>query len=142
MTEYVGRATELHWDPMGGTAWKKIAQIRDLSLPSFSREEIDTSHRDQNFWRTFAKGMKDAGEIGFDIMFDPQLASHGTASASGLLADFANDGTALPNWKIVFPDTTEWTCLGFVSGFDGDSPQDDALTADLSIKLSGEPSFG
>lgn len=139
MTEYVGRATELHWDQAGGTSFTKLAQIRDISLPSITREEIDTSHRDQNFWRTFAKGMKDAGEITFDIMFDPALATH--SSAAGLLSDFNDDGTALPNWKIIFPDLTEWTSLGFVSGFDGDSPQDDALTADLSVKLSGQPTF-
>jgi predicted secreted protein len=59
----------------------------------------------------------------------------------GVLDDFVS-GT-LRNWRIVFPDTgaTEWDFAAFVTGYEPKMPHDGALTADISLELSGTPTL-
>lgn len=140
MTKHVGMLADLYWDPAGGTAWgSAISQVRDISGPSFSRNAIDVTTRDQtdDYWMEYLKGLKDGGELTFDLAFDP--AVHGTAS-SGLLSDF-EENTTIPEWRLVFPDSTEWTFPGFLTAFEPAEPLDDVLGASLTVKISGKPTL-
>ena len=137
MTKYAGHDVDLNVDMDGGTTYTTIAQIGDLSGPSISRNAIDVTTRDTTpaFWREFIKGFKDGGEITFTLMFDPSETTHGTTS--GFLKDFEVDGTVIPAWQMAFPDGTNATFDGLLSSFDVSSPLDDALTADVTVKISG-----
>lgn len=138
MTKYAGHDADLAWDPAGGTAWVTIAQIVDLSGPSLGRNPIDVSTRDTTGnWREFAKGFKDPGEVTFNVIFDPSLAGH--ASASGLLSDFNDDSATLPAWRVTWPDAAVWTFDGFITAQEPGAPLDDALTMDVTVKVSGVP---
>lgn len=142
MAEYAGHDTDLHWDPAGGTAFVLIGQIRDLGGPGLQRNPIDSTHRDVTaYWRKFLKGFKDAGELTFDVALDGDLASHGTAALSGMLYDFNNDGVTLPKFRVTFPSGRIWTCSGMITGYEPSSPLDDLETADITVKLSGQPTF-
>lgn len=142
MAEYAGHVTTLEWDPAGGTAFVSVAQIRDLSGPSFSRNPIDASHRNTpSYWRKHIKGFKDGGEISFDLAYDGDLASHGTAAISGLLYDFNNDAATLAKWRVTFPSGRICTMDGMVTAFEVNNPLDDLLTADVTIKLSSIPAW-
>ena len=139
MTKYEGGGVTLAWDNSGGTSFTDIGQVVDYGGPTLGRNSIDSTTRDDtNKWRTFIKGWKDAGELTFGVALDPALASHSTAA--GFLGDFLDDST-IPNWQITFPDSTTWECLGFLTGSEPTGPLDDLLTADVSIKLSGEPTL-
>lgn len=141
MAEYPGFNTDLYWDRAGGTVFVKVGQIRDLSGPGLSRNAIDSSHRDTTGnWMTFIRGYKDPGEISFDVILDQDLATQGTA-ATGLLGDFSQDGTVNPNVRLIFPDGWKWTCKGFLTGYEPSSPLDDVYSADITLKLSGTPTF-
>lgn len=132
---------ELAWDPAGGSAFTDIAQVKMITPPGISRESIDvTTHDSANAWMEFIKGMKDGGEVSFDIEYDPDLGSHD--ATTGLLSDFAEDSD-IAAWRLRFPDTnqTTWTFPGFLTAFNptGDPKAD--LTASITIKVSGQPTL-
>lgn len=117
-----------------------IAEVKDISLPHFARDMIDvTTHSSTEAWREFMAGLKSGGEVTLDINFIPTDATH--SYAAGLLHDLI-DGT-LRNFKIVLPDVgnTTWTFSAFVSDFTPKAPVSGALTAAVTLKLSGKPTL-
>lgn len=140
MAKYAGHDVTFAWDPAGGTAYATIAQIVDLSGPGLARNAIDTTTRDNAtaFWRTFVKGFKDAGEMTFNVLFDPSLASH--SSAAGLLSDYNDDSTEA-SFRVTFPDAAVWTFGGFLTDFSITAPLDDNLGGDITVKISGQPTL-
>ena len=118
-------------------AYVTIASVRDISAPSMKTTSIDTSSR-ASLARTFAPGMVDPGELVFDIVYDPDADSHAAGVAGGLVK-LEKDGTVC-NWQLLFPVATTITgCSfsGFVTKLDIKTPMDGAMTADLTIKISG-----
>ena len=119
----------------GGTAY---AQVQSLTGPGLSADVIDvTNMASTNAWEEVVVGILRSGEMSMDIVYDPENATHANAG-SGLLADFL--ARASTTFTIVFPDTgaTEWTFSAFVTGFEPSMPHDDALTAAVTFKLSGD----
>lgn len=115
-----------------------VAAVRDIAGPSMATNPIDVSSR-ASIARTFLPGMRDNGEITFDIIYDPDLASQ-SASVAGGLVKLQLDGTA-SNWKLLFPTATTIAQVGFsafVTNFSAKEPMDDAMTADLTLKIAGE----
>jgi hypothetical protein len=47
------------------------------------------------------------------------------------------------SYALVFPSTAavSWTFTAFVVGFEPDMPHDGALTASVSLKLTGQPTL-
>jgi hypothetical protein len=111
--------------------------VRDINGPGMVTTAIDTSSRASKA-RTFLPGMYDAGELTFDILYDPDAASH-IATAAGIVG-LQQAGTVVTG-ILTFPDTSPATCTFtcFVTGTSIKSPMDDALTADVTVKISGAP---
>jgi predicted secreted protein len=128
---YSGFEVELHMETGTPGTYAAVANIRDLDGPGIEVEEVDSSSRSSG-WMTFRPGMKNGGEVSLDVVYDPAL--HTTLRAT--------IGTT-KNWKIVMPDTgaEEWAFSGFVKQFSPSAPLNDALTADITIKVSGEVTF-
>jgi predicted secreted protein len=136
MAKRVGHDVVLQWDRAGGTVYSTIAQIVDISGPSMSRNAIDATTRDSTeYWREFLKGFKDAGEITFNLMYDPALAGH--SGTAGILADFYADST-IPAWRMQLPGSRNYTFRGFSTAFEVGAPLDDALAVDLTVKVTGK----
>lgn len=118
-----------------------VAEVNDITPPSLGRDEIEvTHHQSPNRWREFIKGLKDAGEFSMSINYIPTNSTHN--ASTGLLADFAND-TTVDTWTLVFPDTalTTWSFPGFMKGFAPKAPIDDKLSADVTMKVTGQPTL-
>ncbi len=116
----------------------EVAEVTTVSGPGLTRETIDASHmQSPAMWREFIKGMKDAGELSFDVNMIP-----GNASQWGLISDFYDD-VALANFDLVFPDArgTVWSFRGIVTSYEPTNAIDDKLAASVTIKLSGVPSL-
>jgi predicted secreted protein len=140
MSKDQGFLVTLQWDPAGGTAFSTIGQVMDINGPEISRDEIEVTTRDSTeYWMEFIKGMKNGGNISFGLVLDLSLASHGTA-ATGLLSDLQNEGT-IPAWRLNFPQSRRASFAGFVTAFPPASPMKDALTADITVKVTGKPTF-
>jgi predicted secreted protein len=118
----------------------KIGEVKSIGGPSFSSDTNDvTSHSSPGAWREFIASLIDPGDLSFDINFVPTNATHN--ASTGLLADFQN--RVRRNFKIVFPDggSTTWSFQGIITGFNMNAPIDDALTASVTIKITGQPTL-
>lgn len=141
MTEYAGYGTTLEIEI--ASVWTMVAQVVDLDGPSIEAEQIEVSHRgdDSTFdrYRRFVAGLIDAGEMSFDIIFDPDHASH-DPTITGSLYDLIETGDTA-NFRINFPGVgsavTRAAFQGFVSSFGITSPLEDGLKADIAIKITG-----
>jgi predicted secreted protein len=121
--------------------YNTIAEIRSLSGPTFQADVLDaTVHNTPSAWRQFISGLLDGGEISMDINFIPTDATHEAAS-TGLLYLFQN--RVQRNFQLVFPDTgnTTWTIPGIVTGFEMSADPADILSASVTIKVNGAPTF-
>lgn len=130
-----GAAFELFNNDSPG--WVTLAEVFNIVPPSLARDAVDASHNQSTqAWRDFIPGLKDGGEVTFELNFIPA----GQAN-SELLRTFNDD--ALIQCRIVFPDSpaTTWTFSGYVTAYEPDAPTDDRMTASVTIKLSGKPGF-
>ena len=146
MANHPGHLGTLSWDVAGGTAYVAIAQIRDLSGPSFSRNEIEVADRSStNYYNEYLGGRVDPGAISFGLTWDPiSTTSHAQASGTGLLADLETDQCTQATWQWRVDGcggTATFVFSGFVSGYDIDTPFEDVLTAEVTIKISGKPTL-
>ena len=140
--------------PRGDTSpytFKTFADVRSIRGPTGQTEQIDvTSHSSPSGSKEFIAGPRDYGTLTFTINFNPSDNTHKdrdglavtTTETDGLLYQFRTGTTY--HYRLQFPQTspdTQWEFDGFVQGFEVNLPVDDAMTADVTIKVSGVPDF-
>ena len=126
-----------------GTALKKgdvtYAQVTNISGPGLSLDTEDvTSHDSAGGWEEVVGTILRSGEVTMDIVYDPANATHKYA-AGGLLYDLVSR-TAI-SLSLVFPGAVTWSFNTLVTGFEPSAPVDGALTAAVTLKLTGEPTL-
>ena len=74
------------------------------------------------------------------LIFDPADATQDDTGPDGLLSLFDNQ---LENgFQIVFPISgVIWRFAGLVSAYEPGAPFDEALTASVTVKVTGQPTF-
>lgn len=124
-----------------GAGYVTTAQVRDVAGPSLKQDTVQVTHRDGNKWREYLGGLRDGGEVQLDVVYDPDLQTHSASAAPGFVY-LLNNGT-LADWQMVFPDTTNTISQFFalVTGFEPTAPMEDALTAKITLKISGAPAW-
>lgn len=128
--------THGHGTTLTGATSGLIGNIMSVAVDGMTRDPIDISTMDSvNKWREFIAGMLDAGEITLDINYDGSAAGIVNALNAALASG------ALETWTVVFPDTSSFASSGLVTSLGINSPFDDKMTAPVTIKLSGEPTF-
>ena len=118
-----------------------IAQVTSISGPGLSLDVEDvTTHDSTAAWEEVVGTILRSGEISMDIVYDPVAATHKNA-AGGLLADLV--ARTPQTYSLIFTDAadTEWTFSAFVVGFEPDMPHEGALTASVTMKLTGQPTL-
>ena len=128
-----------------GTALKKggveYANVTNISGPGLSLDTEDvTSHDQATPWEEIVGTILRSGEVTLDLIYDPANATHKYA-AGGLLYDLVQR-TAIA-LTLVFSDTaaTTWTFNALVTGFEPTAPVEGALTASVTLKLTGAPTL-
>jgi len=114
-----------------------IAEVKDISGPGMSLNTADVTAHDGSGWREHVATLLDAGEVSFDVNYVPTNATHN--NTAGLIKMMTS--RALRNYQLVFPGPTTWTFAAFVTGFEPGSPVDGALTASVSMRISGQPTL-
>lgn len=117
-----------------------IAEVKDISGPSLSLNPVGvTNQSSTGGWAEFIGGLLDAGEVTFDINYLPTHATHN--AATGLIRDLVN--RTKRNFKLIFPNAgaTTWAFTALVTAFSPSEPVADALTASVSLKISGQPTL-
>lgn len=133
-----GAATTLNVSTLGLGSYTAIAQIRDIRGPGLSVNAINVTTRDSAD-EEFVDGLRDGGEVTFDILFDPaSTASHGT-TGNGLTALMR--GSTVVDWRLSLQGTTNWDFSGYVARMEPMAPLDDAFRAMVTIRVTGQPAL-
>lgn len=113
-----------------GTAWVAIAEVKSISGPTMTREMIDVTNLDSTGgYREFIPSFRDGGTV--------TLAMNYTyAGYSSLKDDFQSD--TLVDYEILLSDGTSIEFGGYVQDLPVNVTFDDAVTNDVTIKVSGE----
>lgn len=126
---------------IGGTAGTAIVNITEIDGPELSAETMDmTAHDSAGSYREIIPTFLDAGEVSFTIQYDPAHATHKNA-AGGLLYLYAQK--TLSSFALGMPTTPAANIVfsGYVTKFKPGMPLDGALTAEVSIKVTGAPTL-
>lgn len=112
-----------------------IAQVTNVTPPQYSRETVDVTDKDSvGGYREYIGNLIDGGEVSCEILYDPD--DHNT-----LLADFEDDQPI--NWQVEFPTSPvkKQSFAALLTGFAPAAPMDAALTATITLKVSGKPTW-
>lgn len=111
-----------------------VAEVTNITPPALARDSVDASHEaSPESWREFIPGMKDGGEMSFDINFVP-----GSSTTLLLLAEIE---AAVGNKQVVWTTGEIMSFAGFCTAFEPDTPIDDKMTASVTYKVSGKPTL-
>lgn len=138
MTVIHGFGTKFSRETVTPGTYADIAQVVNIGGPALSREAIDATSMDSSGrWRQFIAGLRDAGEVTLELLFDPDNTGQ---------QDLRNDLSTLDtlkNYRITFPDATPTTVTfgGLITRFDPKAPMDEKLVASVTVKLSGAPTW-
>ena len=124
-------------DDASPEVYTALAEVIGLSGPGLSMDTVEATHTESaNAAKEYIAGLIDAGELSIDANFLPA-----NATQTGVISDWQNRTTR--NFQIVWPDTanTTWSFTGFITNFEPASPIEDRMTASITIKLTGIPTF-
>ena len=113
---------------IGGFA---IAEVYSLT-PSIEFDDIDVTDFDSGQWREYIKGLGSC-ELTAELRWRPDTHK------SDVMVHLTN--TTAQAFRIEWVDGTNWTFTGFVQGFDGNSPHDDALGTTIRIRMTGSLNY-
>ena len=126
-------------DTTAGVAAVEIAQISNISGPGLSVDMIEvTTHDSTNAWEDVVAGILRTGELTLDIVYDPAGATH-AAAAGGLIYRLENRQYTW--FDLTFFTTYNWTFSGYITGFTPGAPVEGALTAAVTLKITGPPTL-
>lgn len=113
-----------------------VSEVTNISGPGFSSDTLDdTTHNNSDKFRTYKKGLTDAGEItieGFLNQDDYSTVEDAAATTSEYSAT-----VTMPT----SPSVTQWEANGFVTGFECEAPYDGLIGFSATFKVSGKPTL-
>ncbi len=117
-----------------------IAEVTEIGGPSLVLDPLDvTSHESPGAFREFVGGLLDGGEVTFTINYVPTAGTHD--GTTGLVADMV--ARTVRNYQLIFPDVglTQWDFSALVTAFEPAEPVDDRLSAEVTLKVTGQPTL-
>jgi len=116
-----------------------IAEVKGLGGPNQSMSPIEVTNVDSAGWREFIGGLKDAGEVTFQINFIPNSSQH-----RQLLADLGTDPAPQINYRIEFNNTAGSILLFpkcLVTNFSVTEELESSVMASITLRPSGQPTW-
>lgn len=135
--ESIGHGTKLYRtaDATAGGTRQHVGRIRDVTPPALSRDPVETTDMESvDRWREYIGGGKDAGELSFEMTFDP-----GSTEVTAFMGELNTDTAGY--YILVFPDGSEWGFTALLTGYEPGVPVLDKMTASITFKLSGKPGW-
>lgn len=127
----IGNGTQFQIEGATANTFDTIAEVFDISPPNETTDVIDaTTFGSADGMREYILGLTDPGECSFEMNFVP-----GSASEQKILTVKA--ARAAKKFRIVFPNLATWTFSGLLTGYEPAVPNDDKMTATVTIKLTG-----
>jgi predicted secreted protein len=115
-----------------------VGEINDIQPPAPTKETVDTTHMGSvGGYREFISGLKDGGEVTFNINFS-------YADYKVFKDNFENDDQPR-RYRVQFPDDvtnpTTWYFDAVVTAIPPQAPTADKVVADITLKVSGKSDF-
>ena len=130
--------TTLGLDPAGGTSYTTVAEVIEINGEGVEVSRTKMSNlTSPNAYHEKRPGFADAGQVTFKCTWTK-------AQYSTFLT---NIRTALMAWKVTFPLVgaesvpSTWACAGHLSKLGFAVPEDDRITNDVTVDVSGKPTF-
>lgn len=114
-----------------------VALVSDIEGPGLKGDTIDTTNHDNaDRYKEFIVGLKEGGDVKLKIFFDPLESTH-----TALLTAF--EARTLDTYAIIPPvaGSPAWAILALVIAFDNKFKVNAAMEADVTLKVSGKPTF-
>lgn len=122
----------------GETTFTSIAQVQNISGPALALDTEDvTTHDSTAAFEEVVATILRTGELSLDIVYDPNAATH---NATAGLVQMLETQT-LCGFNLIFPGPYQWDFAAYVTGFEPSAAHDGALTATVSLKLTGAPTL-
>lgn len=125
----IGNGSEFQIEGATPGTFTTIAEVTDITPPNETVNAVTYSTLASPYMKALA-GVIDPGEASFEMTFMPGSASE-TLIVNTLHARKAT------NFRIVFPNLATWTFEGIITGYEPAVPNDDRMTATVTIKVSG-----
>ncbi len=113
----------------------ELAEIKSITPPSISVDQVEVTHmQSPNRYREFISGLLDGGEASFEMNFIPGSTS------DDRLFELLNLPTGVSRrraCRISYPNGVTWSFEAEVTGYEPDIPFDDAMTATVTLKVTG-----
>lgn len=135
-TGFVGKGVTLEIDD-GASTFTGVINLSTVNISGRDAEEIDFTHLGSTgSYREFQQGFKDPGTLEFQVQFDPTSGTHdgSTNGLEGLLNSGANRSFRL-NYV---PKGERHVGTGFIKGVNVSVGLDNAVTADVTLRVSGQ----
>jgi len=118
-------------------AMTKVGEIITVSEPSRTKDTVDATNMDSpDRYREFISGLKDGGEV--PLEFNRIQDDEGQQA---LEAGFEYDGAIYVAITIPTKPPVRWMVRGIVTNREGETPLDDKMTANATLKVTGKPSL-
>lgn len=119
-------------------AFTTIAEVKDITGPAVSLDVIDVTNQDSpDQYEEIIPSIRRAGEVDFDVNFDPASGTHD--GATGLLYLANNKIKRGYRLQLNDPDDSYIAFAGYVIGFQWKSPVAGVLAATCKIRVTGKP---
>lgn len=130
----MGTTISLNGTPLG--------QIMDITGPQLSTDTDEiTSHSSPDFTEEFIATVKRTGTITFALVFDPDNNGHAALFT-------AWDDRTKDFYVMTYPDETgaaeagaSWDFYAYCTGFSMTAPVTGHLAADVTLRVTGAPTF-
>jgi predicted secreted protein len=118
-----------------GTIYVALAEVNSITGPSMTRAFLDVTSLDSTGgYREFITGFRDAGTISLKMNFTP-------ASYAAMKEDFQSPVVNQYLITLSDPAHSELEFEGLVTELPLSIPTDDKISADVTIKITGEVYF-
>lgn len=117
-----------------------VAEVKDITGPAVSLDVIDvTNQSSPGGYEEIIPSIRRAGEVNFDVNFDPQSGTHD--GATGLIY-LANNKTKR-GWRLQLQDPGNhyWAFDAYVIGFETKAPVAGVLTGTTKLRITGMPTL-
>jgi predicted secreted protein len=117
-----------------------LSEVKSITPPSADVDQVEVTHmQSPNRYREFISGLIDGGEASFEMNFIPGSTSDDRIFE---LLSLPVGQSRRRSCRISFPNGVTWTFDGEVTGYEPTVPFDDAMTATVTLKVTGGVTVG
>lgn len=121
-------------------AFTTVAEVKDINGPAVSLDVIDVTNQDSaGGYEEIIPSIRRAGEVDFDVNFDPTSGTHDAVTG---LVYLANNKTKR-GWRLQMQDTGShyWSFDAYVVGLQMKAPVAGVLSASVKLRITGQPTI-